>query len=457
MVSEIAIGRMGVRYMDQKEERRSLGIYIHIPFCVKKCDYCDFLSAPADETTKRRYINALLTEIYSYRGNTDAYEVETIFIGGGTPSCIPAEDIAKILHAVREVFHVKGYEPEKKQGFLKKLRGGNKKTEDAEPIEKAEITIEINPGTVTGDKLFLYREAGINRLSIGLQSADDKELNILGRIHDYKTFQTTYQIARNMGFQNINVDLISAVPGQTLESWEDTLRKVVELHPEHISAYSLIIEEGTPFYETYGEDGNKAETKIPDEDTDRTMYQRTKEILKEAGYERYEISNYCRPHYECKHNNSYWTGVEYLGIGLGSSSLLHNARFHNVSDLGEYMTSCEAYQKSQNTKKKKDIYDNEGFIDDTIGLRRELERLVESQRMEEFMFLGLRRMEGVSKSDFQFRFKKPIETIYGDVINRLVKEGLLVNEGDYISLTDYGIDVSNVVLAQFLLGEFVRC
>lgn len=444
--------------MEKKKEKRKLGLYIHIPFCVQKCNYCDFLSAPADDITKHRYVEALLCEIMSYQGNTNDYIVETIFIGGGTPSCILSEDMVQILDTVKEVFCVKGFEKEENSGFFKKMLEGKKKqTKVNEPKTKAEITIEVNPGTVTEQMLIEYLNAGINRLSIGLQSTNEEELKLLGRIHDFHSFITTFETARRVGFENINIDLISAVPGQNLCSWEKTLQKVVELQPEHISAYSLMIEEGTPFYETYGEDGTKADIKIPDEDTDRQMYQRTKEILKEAGYERYEISNYSKINYECQHNNSYWIGTEYLGLGLGSSSLLHNARFHNMTDLEQYISSCEEYKDKLNVKKKKPVYDTEGFLEDYIGLRREIERLVESQRMEEFMYLGLRRMEGVSKSDFRHRFAKQIETVYGDVINRLVKEGLLVNKGDYIYLTDYGIDVSNVVLAQFLLGEFVRC
>ncbi|HCA69983.1 MAG TPA: coproporphyrinogen III oxidase, partial [Lachnospiraceae bacterium] len=292
---------------DRKEE---LGLYVHIPFCVKKCDYCDFLSAPATEEMKKNYIRALLSEIRSYKGKTNGYTVPTVFIGGGTPSAIPASDIEKIMEEIWDTFLVDS--------------------------DRLEATIEVNPGTVTREKLLAYQRAGINRLSFGLQSTDDRELKMLGRIHSYEEFKDNYELAREAGFHNINIDLMSSLPGQTVQTWENSLRTVTALKPEHISAYSLIIEEGTPFYERYGK-GALHQGELPEEETDRLLYHRTKELLEESGYHRYEISNYARAGYECRHNSSYWIGTEYLGLGLGASSLFGGARFHNGNDIREYI------------------------------------------------------------------------------------------------------------------------
>jgi oxygen-independent coproporphyrinogen-3 oxidase len=382
---------------------RELGLYIHIPFCVKKCDYCDFLSAPASDELKSEYVEALIKEISSYRGRTSGYRVQTIFFGGGTPSCIAAEDIARVMTKLRQVFIINE--------------------------ERLEATIEVNPGTTTVEKLTTYQRVGINRLSFGLQSTDNKELKCLGRIHTYEEFKSNYQLARELGFTNINIDLMSALPGQTLSSWEKTLNTVAQLKPEHISAYSLIIEEGTEFYHRY-RPGTVGEAELPDEETDRNIYYKTKELLEQFGYHRYEISNYAKPGYESRHNNSYWIGTEYLGLGLGAASLLAGVRFSNVSDIKEYIALC-------NTR-------------DEIGLRRELVQLTKEQRMEEFMFLGLRRCEGISSKEFKKRFSADITTIYGKVLIDLEQKKLIAISGDNIRLTDYGVDISNVVLSEFL-------
>lgn len=381
-----------------EEQKKDLGLYIHIPFCVKKCDYCDFLSAPADEDTKRLYVEALISEIKSYRELASKYRVKTIFIGGGTPSSIEGQFIVNIMEAIKEIFTVHG----------------------------AEITIEANPGTLSLDKLNCYKEAGITRLSIGLQSTDNEELQLLGRIHTYEEFLENYRLARELGFDNINIDLMSALPGQCLDNWLVTLKKVTELNPEHISAYSLILEEGTPFFKKYKEEDQ-------DEDLDRDIYAKTKECLELAGYYRYEISNYAKKGFECKHNSSYWTRVEYLGMGLGSSSLIHNERFHNEDKLIDYMELSADYN----------------------SLRRDIDRLSVSQQMEEFMFLGLRMSIGVNKEDFKREFGKSIETIYGDVINQSVSKGLLFDEGNQIYLSDKGIDLSNMVMSGFLLDDLL--
>jgi oxygen-independent coproporphyrinogen III oxidase len=382
-----------------ENSKKDLGLYIHIPFCVKKCDYCDFLSAPADRETKERYVKALLSEIHNSRHIASGYRVKTIFIGGGTPSSLEENQIYRIMEAIRDVFDLYG----KEDGF-------------------PEITIEVNPGTVTKEKLLEYKASGINRLSIGLQSADNMELKLLGRIHSYETFLENFKLARELGFGNINVDLISALPNQSLNSWLTTLSKVVLLNPEHISAYSLIIEEGTPFSLRYVQENTN-------EELDREIYENTKEYLKKNGYYRYEISNYAKPGYESKHNSSYWTRGDYLGVGLGASSLLNNTRFQNESDLSSYM------KLSHNPE----------------SLRRNTEVLTRNQQMEEFMFLGLRLMEGIQINNFSNLFGTDIYHIYGEVIKKSVKEGLITQNNGNLYLTDKGIDLSNMVLSGFLI------
>ncbi|NLK75732.1 MAG: oxygen-independent coproporphyrinogen III oxidase [Clostridiales bacterium] len=381
--------------------KKKLGLYIHIPFCVKKCDYCDFLSAPANDRTKQEYVAKLLDEIRRYKGQVEGYTVETIFIGGGTPSTIDGASIRSILDTIREVF----------------------------AVNRPELSIEVNPGTVDKDKLTIYKEAGINRLSFGLQSANNKELRLLGRIHTYEEFENNYKLARDLGFANINIDLMSALPGQTVASWEETLSKVLALEPEHISAYSLIIEEGTPFYERYGSESRAgAKEQLPDEETERLIYSRTKEIMALKGYKKYEISNYAKEGYECNHNISYWTGREYLGLGLGAASLWKNMRFSNTDSFDEYMQA--------------------GSL---LDIRRNINHLNIREQMEEFMFLGLRMRQGICKSEFIKRFGQTMDSIYGKIIKEAIKDGVIKEVGDYICLTDYGVDVSNMVLSRFLL------
>ncbi len=388
------------------EPKKPLGLYVHIPFCVKKCNYCDFLSAPADDATKERYVAALCKEISGYKELAKDYELASIYFGGGTPSVLEVSLIEQLLDVIRKSFSVN---------------------------MAAEVTLEVNPGTVTPDKLKSYRELGINRLSIGVQSAKEKELQLLGRIHSFEDAKNTVQWARDAGFTNISMDLISALPGQNLADYKENVEAILSLNPEHISSYSLIVEEGTPFYEQYGE-GKVCEKELPDEETDRAMYAYTKERLVEAGYERYEISNYAKSGYESKHNSSYWTGVEYLGVGLGASSLFTNARYHNETELTAYMEEVEAGQ----------------------DVRREIERLVLEEQMEEFMILGLRRMCGISREEFQKRFGRPLETVYGSALQKLKKQELITVEGDCVALTELGIDVSNQVFVEFIPEDFVR-
>ena len=386
----------------QNERKKPLGVYVHIPFCVKKCAYCDFLSMPASDEVKKQYTNAVLDEIEDYRQYVKEYQVQTIYFGGGTPSLLPAEYIQDILHKLQDVFEI-------------------------DDLKKIEVTLEVNPGTVDETKWQSYKNMGINRISMGLQSTDNKMLEKIGRIHTCETFLENYQSARNYGFNNISVDIMSALPEQTVEQYKQTIEIVAELSPEHISSYSLIIEEGTSFWEWYSE-GGEFEQQLPKEDDERKMYELTKEILQKYGYERYEISNYAKKGFESKHNSSYWTGIPYLGIGLGASSYFERERYQNVTDLKAYFEYAgKKEQRIQNREK--------------IGTIEEI---------QEFMFLGLRRMCGVSKQEFQYRFGQSIEDVYDEVLVELSQKGLLCIEGDKVYLTDYGIDVSNYVFSKFL-------
>ncbi len=382
--------------------RKKLELYIHIPFCAKKCGYCDFLSGPAAVSVQQRYVEQLIEEIACQSAHYPGYQVPSVYLGGGTPSLLGAKDICQIMEQVKSVFELS---------------------------DTPEVTIEANPGTVTMEKLKAWSEAGINRVSIGLQSADDKELKNLGRIHTYDEFLKTYQRVRQAGFDNVNIDLMSALPGQTLASWRSTLKKVARLKPEHISAYSLTIEEGTPFYQQY----HGHPELLPGEDEEREMYYATKQILQDMGFRRYEISNYAKSGCECRHNIGYWTGTEYLGLGLGSSSYIQGFRFHNEEDLGRY---CRIRMKGEDADDR---------------LHQDIIHLTDKEKMEEFMFLGLRMMDGVSGSEFLKRFGVNMWNVYGDVLGKLVENHLIQADNPYIRLTDFGVDISNYVLSEFLL------
>lgn len=395
--------------------KRELEIYIHIPFCAKKCDYCDFLSFPASEEIRERYVDALVKDIRRPDGcipdlgeareaaGREKSVVRTIFLGGGTPSLLRERQMERILDAVRQAFDVD---------------------------EEAEITMEANPGTLDAGKLQACREMGINRLSMGLQSVSDGELKMLGRIHTYRDFLENYEEARRAGFDNINIDLMSALPGQTAKSWREGLEQAAALEPEHISAYSLMIEEHTPFYKRYGQDRlllERGETPqyLPDEEEERQMYAITRECLAQAGYHRYEISNYAKEGRECWHNEGYWKRTNYLGFGLGASSLLGSCRFRQTEKLKAYLQ--------------------------TGGQPEEVTILSREDEMAETMFLGLRRMEGVSEGEFAGRFCVSMEEVYREPLGEMLQAGLLKKENGYIRLTGKGIDVSNYVMAQFLL------
>ena len=452
-----------------QKELRPLSLYIHIPFCKAKCAYCDFLSFGGQSGENRRqYIEALCKEITAYEEMANEYCVKTIFFGGGTPSYIELFLMEQLMDTIKEVFYI---------------------------AEDAEITMEGNPDSLTMDKLSGYRKMGINRLSIGLQSADDEMLKTLGRVHTFDQFLTAYENARKAGFTNINVDLMSGLPGEDKETYLRTLDTVLNLCPEHISAYSLIVEDETPLAEN-----DALLARLPSEEEDRELYTETGSRLLSKGYLRYEISNYAREGYACRHNMVYWTGGEYLGLGLGASSYLKvesgdgqqkKIRFHGVETMKEYMdrfATLSGMEKDAYTDLYEgyemyddyygytgyeygedmlaDVYDGGVFKEDsdagemgeeTVFLEfirdyyKDLYFQKRKDEMEEFMFLGLRMIGGVSKTEFQKRFSTGIETIYGKVLEKYEKNGLLTEKGDRISLTEKGIDVSNVVMAEFML------
>lgn len=388
--------------------KNKLGLYVHIPFCVRKCNYCDFLSFAAEPEIQRRYVYALAEEMKRWKKKEPDRIVDTIFIGGGTPSSLSVVDMDVVLQGIWDNFDVS---------------------------DCVEFTIESNPGTVTEDKLRLYQKAGVNRISFGMQSTVKRELEKLGRIHTYPEFVASYELARKMGFSNINIDIMSAIPKQTLSSYEDTLQRVVLLEPEHISSYSLIIEEGTPFYQQY------REQPPVDEETDRRMYERTKKILGQAGYERYEISNYAKLGYECKHNLKYWERKEYLGVGLGAASFMsgemgeRHCRFANVRSMEKYLACLE----TNATEEKQLPVEEES-----------LESLSRTDEMAEFMYLGLRCQKGIQELDFEHQFGVPLGQCYQQELKRCIQEGLLCQQEGRVFLTDRGIDVSNRVFQRFV-------
>jgi len=383
---------------------KQLGIYIHIPFCVKKCIYCDFLSAPADDATKKKYMEALQEEIKAAAGQYRDYTVQTVFFGGGTPSCVDEALIADCLQTVKKCFQV---------------------TADAE------VSIELNPGTIgsrSRKKMECLMQAGINRLSIGLQSAQDDELKMLGRIHTVADFSDTYRMARNMGVKNINIDLISALPGQSFETWLKTLDFVLERNPEHISVYSLMVEEHTHLFDHISQ-----YPPLPDEETDRIMYHETNRILTEHGYIHYEISNYAKKGFESRHNQIYWQRGcdhirDYIGFGLGASSTVGNHRYRNTDSLAEYLKDAKTPGR----------------------LRRDEEYLSRTELMEEFCFLGLRRMEGISVSEFERTFGVSLDSIYSPVLKKWKAAGCMYEKNGFWFLTEKGIDISNRVFSDFL-------
>lgn len=401
-----------------------LELYIHIPFCMKKCNYCDFLSAPADEESQSAYMEGLKREIAFY-GNSilKGRILDTIYIGGGTPSFVRESYIGELMKEVRRCFIVR---------------------------KNAEITIECNPGSLTEEKLDCYRRAGINRLSIGLQSADEEELRTLGRAHTFEQFLHNYEMARNFGFDNINLDLMDSLPGQTTEKFYRTLFSAVKLNPEHISCYTLTIEKGTPFYDRYKFDMVKVQAgmtpeELPTEDVSYQIGKMTQDFLAQHGYTRYEISNYAKKGCACRHNTGYWKRKEYLGVGLGAASLVGEVRYSNLRDLKKYIENSSRIGTGM-------------ILDEAAGkeifgtnLHENAQWVSKNAQMEEFMFLGLRMTEGIEKSRFYQTFGFTVDYVYGDVIRKLSEEGMLVETQTRLFLTETGMDLNNYAVSEFLL------
>ena len=374
---------------------KEIGIYIHIPFCIKKCEYCDFVSYCNKKEYVPQYINALKKEI---KNNINKeYKITTIYIGGGTPSSIEENYIADIIETIKL----------------------NMNEENLKDFENIEVTIEVNPGTVNKEKLQVYKKIGINRLSIGLQETHNELLKSIGRIHTYEEFIKTYKLARKIGFNNINVDLMIALPNQTIQDIKENLEKITKLNPEHISVYSLILEEGTPFYNKY----NENKIKLPDEDTERNMYWYVKNTLENNGYMHYEISNFSKKGFESKHNMNCWNQEEYLGFGLAAHSYNNRIRYSNTNSIEEYI------------KGSNKIIHEEQTLEDM---------------QKEYMLLGLRKIEGINIQKFKNKFAQNPIFIFKEQLNKLVDEELIIVDGNEIKLTNKGLDLANIVWEEFV-------
>jgi oxygen-independent coproporphyrinogen-3 oxidase len=367
-----------------------IGLYIHIPFCKAKCLYCDFPSYSGIEQLMPKYIEALCEEIKSVSDK----QIDTIFIGGGTPTYLSVEAIKSIGEAINNL------------NLDKNL----------------EFTVEGNPGTFSEEKLSALKEIGVNRLSIGLQAVQEQLLKTMGRIHDYSDFLEGYLMAKRCGFNNINVDIMFGLPGQSTCMWEETLKKIVDLKPKHISCYSLILEEGTYFYENYKEED------LPSEEEEREMYNAAKTILKDAGFKQYEISNFAIEGYECRHNLIYWELKNYIGLGASAHSYYNGIRYRNNEDVKKYISDMLNIKSSIAESHVNSLEDD----------------------IEEFMFLGLRKIDGVSILQFNSKFNKDITSIYGAQIKKHTENGLLILEGDRLKLSERGIELSNFVMSDFI-------
>ena len=374
-----------------------ISLYIHIPFCAQKCLYCDFPSFARKDHLRKAYIEALNKEIISLREKHNNLEINTIFIGGGTPSVLEADELECLLKEVAKLNMAKDIE----------------------------YSMECNPGNLTEEKLEVMKKYGVNRISMGLQAKQDNLLKGLGRIHNYKTFKENFLLAKKVGFNNINVDLMFGLPNQSLNEWEETLREIISLEPAHISAYSLIIEEGTAFYNLYEND----KLKLPTEEEERKMYHLAKKILEENGFNQYEISNYAKEGKECRHNLAYWNMDNWIGVGSAAASYINGKRIKNISSVEEYINSInekgEAVEEIINNSK--------------------------NDNMEEFMFMGLRKINGIDENEFKNRFSMNINDVYGEILNKYIGEGLLIRESGRIFLSEKGIEISNIIMADFLL------
>lgn len=377
--------------------KKSVSLYIHIPFCKAKCYYCDFNSFPCRNELIPAYFNALKKELIQYENQLKNYKISTIFIGGGTPSVVDSNNIYQLMLLLKENFDID---------------------------KDSEVTIESNPGTLTSEKLDTYIESGVNRLSIGLQAVQDRLLKTLGRTHGLQEFTTGYNLALKAGFKNINVDLIFGIPNQTLDDWNETLDYVIKSNPTHLSCYSLKIEDNTVF----GEKMNSGEITPVTDELDRKMYWNSIEILKEKKYHHYEISNFSKEGFSCKHNLVYWKGLEYIGIGAGSHSFFNNIRYNNVVSIDKYIDNIN---KNISIKENKELIDKE-------------------DRISEYMILGLRLTDGINIENFKKRFKMEISEVYNKQIENLKKRNLLKFEGNTLKLTSLGLDLANQVFMEFL-------
>lgn len=374
---------------------KELGIYIHIPFCVRKCFYCDFVSYAKKESVQKKYIEALQKEILNWKKSNKDVKIKTIYIGGGTPSCIDSKFITEILNLI----NIKNAE---------------------------EITIEVNPGTVNKKKLYDYKNAGINRLSIGLQSTNNELLKKIGRIHNYEQFLETYKMAREVGFNNINVDLMIGLPGQTMDDLKTSLEDIINLNPEHISVYSLILEDETPLKKMI----ENNILKLPEEDLERQMYWYTKDFLKINGYNHYEISNFAKQGFYSKHNLDCWEQKEYIGFGISAHSYIDRKRFGNISNLDNYIKNCI-----------------EGGFDKNRIIEEEQDK---KDEMKEYMILGLRKINGISIQKFENKFNENPIVLFKKELNKLFNEGLIIIDGDIIRLSNKGLDFANIVWEEFI-------
>ncbi|EHA6439682.1 oxygen-independent coproporphyrinogen III oxidase [Clostridium perfringens] len=374
-----------------------ISLYIHIPFCAQKCLYCDFPSFARKDHLRKAYIEALNKEIINLREKHNNLEINTIFIGGGTPSVLESNELECLLKEIAKLNMAKDIE----------------------------YSMEGNPGNLTEEKLEVMKKYGVNRISMGLQAKQDNLLKGLGRIHNYKTFKENFLLAKKVGFNNINVDLMFGLPNQRLNEWEETLREIISLEPAHISAYSLIIEEGTAFYNLYEND----KLKLPTEEEERKMYHLAKKILEENGFNQYEISNYAKEGKECRHNLAYWNMDNWIGVGSAAASYINGKRIKNISSVEEYINSInekgEAVEEIINNSK--------------------------NDNMEEFMFMGLRKINGIDENEFKKRFSMNINDVYGEILNKYIDEGLLIRDSGRIFLSEKGIEISNIIMADFLL------
>lgn len=373
---------------------KEISLYIHIPFCKQKCFYCDFPSYAGKESLMDEYVEALNKEILD---KASKYIIKSIFIGGGTPSYLTNDQLDSLLKTINNL------------NFNNEI----------------EFTIECNPGTLTKENLIIMKKNNVNRLSIGLQATNDLLLKSIGRIHTYEEFKNNYLLAREIGFENINIDLMFGLPNQSLEDWKETLKEIVNLNPDHISAYSLIIEQGTVFYNWYEKD----KLPLPKEDDEREMYIYSKDMLKKNGYNQYEISNYSKNNKECYHNKVYWKCDEYLGVGVSSSSFINSNRFKNIDDIKEYIEKINKNEDVTCDNYKNTLTDN----------------------MEEFVFMGLRMIDGIEEKEFKHRFNKDIYEVYKDVIEKNIRQELLISNMGRLYLSPRGIEVSNYVMSYFIL------